>query len=270
MGLKCNGGAKLHTHVNRVWGGNAVAGIYGLGLSALRGNFVRGSGCQRNFFHHDSAVSGIRTSGIPNGYRQPGSWLPPDEAGGLSSFNGLTGEGEITADAWAVKLAEAAITGSGSLTAFGSLIVQLIASITGSGTVTNGDIKAFLAAVAALTGSGTISSAVRTGLGALLASVTASGTAGGSTLTGNGELDADIVAYGDLTPEGIRDAILDAIIESGLSLADVQRVLLAFAAGNATGLEGVDPKFYAQDGTTVRIDGTYSAGTRTIDSLNGD
>lgn len=271
MGLKCNGGAKLHTHVNRVWGGNAVAGIYGLGLSALRGNFVRGSGCQRNFFHHDGAVSGIRTSGVPNGYRHPGSWLQPDEAGGLSSFNGLTGEGNVTdAAAWSVKLADAALTGSGDLTAFGGLIVQLIAAITGSGTVTNADVKAFLAAVASLTGSGTISSAVRTGLGALLASVTGDGTATGSTLTGTGELDADIVAYGDLTPEGIRDAILNSIIESGLSLSDVQRLLLAFAAGNATGLEGADPKFYAQDGTTVRIDGAYSAGTRTIGSLNGE
>ena len=47
------------------------------------------------------------------------------------------------------------------------------------------------------------------------------------------------------------------------------RLLLAFAAGNATGLEGADPKFYAQDGTTVRIDGSYIGGNRTIDSING-
>ena len=270
MGLLCNGGAKLHTHVNRVWGGNAVAGIYGLGLSALRGNFVRGSGCQRNFFHHDSAVSGIRTSGIPNGYRQPGAWLQPDEAGGLSSFNGLTGEGEITADALAVKLAEAAITGSGSLTAFGGLIVQLIASITGSGTVTNGDIKAFLAAIASLTGSGAISSAVMTGLGELLAAVTASGTAGGSTATGIGELDADIVAYGELTPEGIRDAVWARIVEAGFTAEQILRLLAAHAAGAATGLEGADMRYTGLDGTTTRIDGNYSGGTRTIDSLDAD
>jgi hypothetical protein len=207
---------------------------------------------------------------LPQGCRHPKAWMMPQKPGALASRNYATGSGTISADAWAVKLAEAAITGSGSLTAFGSLIVQLIASITGSGAVTNGDIKAFLSAVASLTGSGTISSAVRTGLGALLASVTGSGTAAGSTATGLGELDADIVAYGDLTPEGIRDAILNAIIESGLSLSDVQRILLAFAAGNATGLEGADPKFYAQDGSTVRIDGAYSGGTRTIDSLNGD
>lgn len=43
----------------------------------------------------------------------------------------------------------------------------------------------------------------------------------------------------------------------------------SLAAGSATGLEGSNPQFTGLDGTTVRIDGTYSAGTRTIDALNG-
>ena len=42
------------------------------------------------------------------------------------------------------------------------------------------------------------------------------------------------------------------------------------AAGSATGLENGNPQFTGLDGVTVRIDGAYSAGTRTIDSLNGD
>ena len=236
--------------------------------SALPGNYSR-TAAMRNITAGEGITSELVS--LPSGNRHPNCWMMPQQAGALAARNTLTGEGDISdADAWSVKLADAALTGSGDLTAFGGLIVQLIAAITGSGTVTNADVKAFLAAVASLTGSGTISSAVRTGLGALLASVTGDGTATGSTLTGTGELDADIVAYGDLTPEGIRDAILNSIIESGLSLSDVQRLLLAFAAGNATGLEGADPKFYAQDGTTVRIDGAYSAGTRTIDSLNGE
>ena len=236
--------------------------------SALIANYSR-TGAMRNITAGEGITSELVS--LPSGNRHPNCWMMPQKAGALAARNTLTGEGDISdADAWSVKLADAALTGSGDLTAFGGLIVQLIAAITGSGTVTNADVKAFLAAVASLTGSGTISSAVRIGLGALLASVTGDGTATGSTLTGTGELDADIVAYGDLTPEGIRDAILNSIIESGLSLSDVQRLLLAFAAGNATGLEGADPKFYAQDGTTVRIDGAYSAGTRTIDSLNGE
>ena len=44
----------------------------------------------------------------------------------------------------------------------------------------------------------------------------------------------------------------------------------AWRAGAATGLEGANPQFTGLDGATVRIDGTYSAGTRTIDALDGD
>lgn len=183
---------------------------------------------------------------LPQGCRHPKAWMMPQKPGALASRNYATGSGTMSADAWAVKLAEAAITGSGGLTAFGSLIVQLVAAITGSGTVTNADVKAFLAAVAALTGSGTISSAVRTGLGALLASVTGSGTAAGSTATGIGELDADIVAYGDLTPEGIRDAVWNAIA----------------ANFNAAGTMGnkLNSASAAGDPWTAVLPGSYAAG----------
>ena len=47
-------------------------------------------------------------------------------------------------------------------------------------------------------------------------------------------------------------------------------IIAAQAAGSATGLENGNPQFTGLDGVTVRIDGAYSAGTRTIDSLNGD
>jgi len=67
----------------------------------------------------------------------------------------------------------------------------------------------------------------------------------------------------------IQAATLSTIIESGLSAADVQRVLLSVAAGNATGLEGAAPVFKAQNGTTTRIGGTYNSGTRTITTVNG-
>ena len=45
---------------------------------------------------------------------------------------------------------------------------------------------------------------------------------------------------------------------------------LTRGAGAATGLEGANPQFTGLDGSTIRIDGTYSAGTRTIDALDGD
>lgn len=59
------------------------------------------------------------------------------------------------------------------------------------------------------------------------------------------------------------------VIEAGYTAAEILRILAAHAAGSATGLEGANPQFTGLDGATVRIDGTYSAGTRTIDSLDG-
>lgn len=236
--------------------------------SAHHANYSR-TGARRNITAGEGITSELVS--LPSGNRHPNCWMMPQKAGALAARNTLVGEGDISdADTWAVKLASAAITGSGDLTAFGGLIVQLIAAITGSGTVTNADVKAFLAAVAALTGSGTISSAVRTGLGALLASVTGDGTATGSTATGIGELDADIVAYGDLTPEGIRDAVWAQIVEAGFTAEQILRLLAAHAAGAATGLEGADMRYTGLDGTTTRIDGNYSGGTRTIDSLDAN
>lgn len=236
--------------------------------AARHANYSR-TGAMRNITAGEGIASELVS--LPSGNRHPNCWMMPQKAGALAARNTLVGEGDISnADTWAVRLAEAAITGSGSLTAFGGLIVQLIAAITGSGTVTNADVKAFLAAIASLTGSGAISSAVMTGLGELLAAVTASGTAGGSTATGIGELDADIVAYGELTPEGIRDAVWAQIVEAGFTAEQILRLLAAHAAGAATGLEGADMRYTGLDGTTTRIDGNYSGGTRTIDSLDAD
>ena len=177
--------------------------------------------------------------------------------------------GVSEADAWAVKLAEAAITGSGELSATGGLIVQLVAAVTGSGTLSDADIKAFLQLAAALTGSGTTTGAAA-GLGALLASVAGSGTAANSTLTGTGALAADLVVTGaGLTTGNVGAAVWGKIIEAGYTAEEILRIIAAQAAGAATGLEGTNPQFTGLDGTTIRIDGTYSGGTRSIDNLDG-
>ena len=208
---------------------------------------------------------------LPSGCRHPHSWLQPQKAGALSSRNNLTGTGTITTDVWAVRLAEADLTGDGGVSsAVGGLIVQLVAAISGSGTISAADLQAFLAAVAALTGSGGISSAQATGFGELAAALSGDGTANGSVLTAIGELSADLKAYGDLTNEGLRDAVWAKIIEAGYTAEQILRLLAAHAAGAATGLEGSDMQYTGLDGTTVRIDGNYSGGTRTIDSLDAE
>jgi hypothetical protein len=81
---------------------------------------------------------------------------------------------------------------------------------------------------------------------------------------------AGTTAEAGLTNAGIANSVWSKIVESGFSAEQILRIIAAQAAGSATGLENGNPQFTGLDGVTVRIDGAYSAGTRTIDSLNGD
>jgi len=261
--------------------------------SARQGNFAR-TGAMRNITAGQGITSGLVS--LPSGNRHPSAWMMPQKPGALASRNSITGSGSAAAAALAVKLAAADLTGSGSLEAIGGLIVQLIADIAGSGGISEADAKAFLQAVASIGGSGGISEAQATGLGELVAAITGLGLVD-ATLTGTGELSADLVVTGTgLTTGNVGAAVWAAIasanntagtmgeklndagsgsnpwtevIEAGYTAAEILRILAAHAAGSATGLEGANPQFTGLDGTTVRIDGTYSSGTRTIDSLDG-
>lgn len=64
-------------------------------------------------------------------------------------------------------------------------------------------------------------------------------------------------------------AVLEARVEGDVTLKQALRILLAHAAGDATGLEGPSAIFKSLDGTKNRIVGTYSAGTRNVTSLDG-
>lgn len=235
--------------------------------SALWANFAR-TGAMRNITAGQGITSGLVS--LPSGNRHPSVWMMPQKPGALAGRNTITGQGGVSdADTWAVKLAQAALTGSGSLEAVGGLIVQLIADIAGSGGISEADLKAFLQAVASIGGSGGISDAEATGLGQLIAAMTGLGTVD-ATLTGTGELTADLVVTGTgLTTGNVGAAVWAWIIEAGYSAEEVLRIIAAQSAGAATGLEGSNPRFTGLDGTTIRIDGTYSSGTRTINDLDG-
>lgn len=218
-----------------------------------------------------SAGEGITSelTALPQGERHPRAWMMPQQAGALASRNALSGAGTITTDVWAVKLAEAAISGTGDAEGIGGLIVSLIAAITGSGTVTAANVQAFLAAVADLTGSGDIDGTA-TGLGALLASLVGEGDID-LTPTAIGELDADLVVTGTgLTTANVGAAVWARVIEAGFTAEQVLRILAAVNAGSASGLESGSPSFTGIDGSTERVAGTYSGGTRTIDTLDGE
>ncbi len=230
-------------------------------------NFAR-TGANRNITAGEGITSGLVS--LPSGNRHPSAWMMPQKPGALASRNSITGSGALSASALAVKLAAADLTGSGALEAIGGLIVNLIADISGSGEVSDADVKAFLAAVANLTGSGGISDAGASGLGELVCALVGLGTAAGSTATGIGAMSADLVVTGTgLTTGNVGQAVWNRIVEAGFTAEEILRIIAAQAAGAATGLEGTNPQFTGLDGTTIRIDGTYSGGTRSIDNLDG-
>lgn len=232
-------------------------------------------------------------SAVPNGNRAPSAWIMPNKGGGLSSrdatlafaatatgIKGLPGEGStsfsITTNTPDGQLI---VSGSGSVTfSLDTNAPLLTASLNGAGTTsfsltTNTPI---LGAEASLTGEASFvvttnspvifplddDSPLRTGT----ATMTLTGTLVPYAI---GSMSGTTEEAG-LTPNGISNAVWGKVIESGFSADQIMRLLASFAAGSATGLEGANPQFTGLDGVTLRIDGTYAAGTRTIDALNVD
>ena len=252
-------------------------------------------GSSRNIFMGDADIDA--KASIPDGTRHPVAWQMPQKAGGLSCRNNVSGSGSLAADILAVKLAEADITGSGDLTdAIGSLVVQLIADLLGSGEVSDGDLKAFLQAVASLSGSGGVTGAALTALGELIVSMTGTGTSSTSVLTGTGELDADLVVTGSgLSTSNVGQAVWSAlaaanntvgtmgeklndagsgsnpwteVIESGLTAAEVLKIILAVQAGK-TDITGSTVTFRDVADTKDRVTASMTGSERTSVTLDG-
>lgn len=222
---------------------------------------------KRNWFASEN-TSRDQKSGFPDGTLAPGTALLAQKDGGIASRNNIAGLGVITSSGTLGLNAAGSLSGTGDLTAIGQLIVSALASLSGSGAISNADAKAYLNALASLSGNGAITASVAA-LGWLTSGLTGTGDTTG-TARATGALDATIRGYSDLTPEGIRDKVWQAVIEAGYSAEQILRLLSAHAAGSATGLEGANPQFKGLDGVTTRIDGSYSGGTRTINTLNGE
>lgn len=76
------------------------------------------------------------------------------------------------------------------------------------------------------------------------------------------------VYVSELSQDDVTGAVLEAPIEGDLTLKQALRILLAHAAGDATGLDG-NPAFKSLDGSKTRVGGTIASGTRTITTLDG-
>jgi hypothetical protein len=79
------------------------------------------------------------------------------------------------------------------------------------------------------------------------------------------------VAVNELSQDDVTGAVLEAKIEGNITLKQALRLLLANAAGNATGLDGTSKVYKsAVDSAKTRLAGTVVAGVRTITTLDPD
>lgn len=237
-----------------------------------------------------------RLSGVPSGHLSPSAWVLPQVGGGMSSHNFTS-----IAISGAASGAEGVnVSGSAALELTAEAIGQLIASAIGSASFSidaTGSIVATLGAPgsASFTLSAT---ATATALGWMTGQSTASVTAA-LTSYATGALSGTAYLAGEsapVTPDNLAQAVWAAVasanntagtmgeklndagsasnpwtevIESGYTAAEILRLLAAVAAGSATGLESGSQAFTGLDGTTERVTGTYSGGTRTITGLDG-
>jgi hypothetical protein len=237
--------------------------LSGTVASIERSNFS-GAGQLASRFQATDRILG----GLPSGHLASSSWGLPRTAGAMASHN------DATLSITTTGLAVGGITSTGSSSfAFNipDVIGGLIASGEGSSSFSfsgTGDL------LASLNAEGSASFAITTNnplLGAeanLIGSSTWS-ISGSLTPYAIGQMSGSTVDLSVLTADTVATAVWTQVIEAGFTAEQVLRIIAAEAAGAATGLEGADPKFTGLDGTTLRIDGGYAAGTRTIDSLNG-
>lgn len=78
---------------------------------------------------------------------------------------------------------------------------------------------------------------------------------------------AMLVKIGELSQDDVTGAVLEAPVEGDVTLKQALRLVLAYIAGDATGLDG-NPAFKSLDGTKDRIAGTISGGSRTVTTVD--
>lgn len=259
MGLLGNGfrhnlTGRITTATTVLDGANASAIPASYNLAAFRRNSLLGSGIA------------YPQASVPSGVRHPVAYLMPRKAGGVSSRNDMV----VTFSA----------SGSGAMGKGTSGTAGIIFGLTGTG----GLISSASGSAALVIASSGVLFASKAVAGTATVTLDASGLTIALGHTGGiagVSLDCDWTPYAigwlsgttaeaGLTPNGIANAVWQRVIEAGFTAEQIVRLLAAYAAGEATGLEGANPQFTGLDGTTLRIDGTYNAGTRTIDSLDGD
>lgn len=76
-----------------------------------------------------------------------------------------------------------------------------------------------------------------------------------------------VIKVNELSQDDVTGAVLEAVVEGTVTLRQALRLVLAYAAGDATGLDS-NPAFKSLDGSKTRVAGNISGGTRTITTLD--
>lgn len=202
------------------------------------------NGARRNIYAGEAAViagdSIMEKSGIPNGTEPPVSWLMPQKGGGLASYTGIRGEGELTLDSLSMGVAlDAGLTGSGTIsTAVLVLIAALEADMTASGTISSATLTAQANLYAALSGSGSVSNAVLVLLYSMAADLSGSGTISDADLQTIASLAADLDGSGGISAAalGLLTTLAANLTGSGtVSAATLDSIMVLAAALSGSG-----------------------------------
>jgi hypothetical protein len=236
-----------------------------------------------------------KLAGIPSGHLAPSSWVLPYKPGAMSSFTNLV----VTVTPGLLNLAAGVnISGDSTVTiTVNPADGQLIVSAVGSTSITF-NLAANLAGALSASGSTSFSFTVNNAtLGAIVDAVGAALVqfSNSATVRATGNLSGDITPFTELSPQNLAAAVWQAlasayntpgsmgellnsagaaadpllgVVEGGLTLRDVLRILLAVNAGDATGLEGSTMVFKSQDGTVDRVEATYTSGSRNVTSVD--
>jgi hypothetical protein len=235
-------------------------------------------------------------SAVPNGARHPVAWLPARKSGGLASRNA----GDFAFSTGSLNVAQGRNIAGDTTFAFALPDAQLQLVVSASGTVAvTFTPDATLAGALSASGTSAVTFTVpAVTLGAILNAIAATGItfSPAGLVQAIGHIAGDITPFTELSPEGLAAAVWGAaatsnnvagsmgeklndagsasnpwteVIESGLTAAEVLRIIAAALAGDATGLENGSPVFKSLDGSKDRITATYATGTRSVSALDG-
>lgn len=239
-GFRYNLTGRISTATSMIDGANPSCLPASYNLTAMRRNMLVGSGITN------------KQASVPAGKRPPNVWLMAQEGGSISSFNRTNIA--VTASA----TAEMGFSRSGStiITINGTVSGGLIVGATGTATITVDGTAAIVATLNA-TGTTTITIDANAALGAI-ASLTGESTLtvdGHSSIMALGYMTGTTIETGELTPEGLANAVWSALASANNDAGTMGQKLNTASSG------GVD---YAALGLAV-----WQSATRSLTEANG-